>query len=81
MNNFFNIEFHDLKMCANWSQPLKILWYKLPEFENVFEILLKKIYQVIYIYPSHKFSSKTENLYDWQDDVRSSLYTHSDVPI
>ena len=24
-------------MRANWSGPFKILWYKLPEFQNVFE--------------------------------------------
>ena len=27
----------DLKMCANWSAPLKILYYKFSEFKNVFK--------------------------------------------
>ncbi len=32
-NNFVNIKFQDLKMHANCSAPLKILWYKLSESE------------------------------------------------
>ncbi len=41
INNFVNIEFQVLKICANWSGPLKIVWYELPEFKNVSEIFLK----------------------------------------
>ena len=48
IHNFVYIEFQVLKIRANWSGPLKIVWYKLPDFKNVFEFLLKcwNFYQV-----------------------------------
>jgi hypothetical protein len=38
LNNFVNIEFHDLKICANCSAPFKIVIHKLTESQNDFEI-------------------------------------------
>ncbi len=41
LNIFLNIVNQDLKMRANCSPPLKILYYQFSDSENVFEILMK----------------------------------------
>ena len=40
MNNFVNIEFHDLKICANCSAPFNYVRCKLLEYKKDFEILV-----------------------------------------
>ena len=43
MNYAVNIEFHDLKICANWSAPFNYVSSNLSDLKNKFEILMKII--------------------------------------
>jgi hypothetical protein len=40
LNNFVNIEFHDLKMCANWSAPFNYVSSNLSDLKNKYEIFM-----------------------------------------
>ncbi len=70
-----------MKICANWSGPLKIVWYKLSEFENVSEMFLKIIASQVFILfcddpGSGKKLSMTDKMMSDQVDILIS-----DVPI